>query len=72
MLLLGRKTWYFKASPVSFNLNNAVDELLKNEFDNFRGTKDNHLIIEYGIDAKPFEHPEMKIGELEIKVLVFR
>ena len=54
MLLLRRKTWHFKASQFPFNLNNAVDELLKNEFDNYRGTKDNHpLIIEYGIDAKP-------------------
>ena len=50
-----------KPAQFPFNLNNAVDELLKNEFDNFRGTKDNHpLIVEYGIDAKPFEHPEIE------------
>ena len=44
-----------------YPINSRVDALLKNEFDNFRGTKDNHpLIVEYGIDAKPFEHPEIE------------
>ena len=44
-----------------FNLNNAVDELLKNEFDQFRGTDTNHpLIEEYGIEAKPFDHPDVE------------
>ena len=50
-----------KPSQFPFNLNNAVDELLKNEFDMFRGTQNNHpLIEEYGIDAKPFDHPEIE------------
>ena len=50
-----------RPSQFPFNLNNAVDELLKIEFDNFRGTEENHpLILENGIDAKPFEHPEIE------------
>ena len=58
---LEEKLGISKPAQFPFNLNNAVDELLKNEFDNFRGTKDNHpLIVEYGIDAKPFEHPEIE------------
>ena len=58
---LEEKLGISKPGQFPFNLNNAVDELLKNEFDNYRGTKDNHpLIIEYGIDAKPFEHPEIE------------
>ena len=42
-------------------MNNAVDELLKEEFDSFRGTDKNHpYIVENGLDAKPFDHPEIE------------
>ena len=69
---LEEKLGISKPAQFPFNLNNAVDELLKNEFDNFRGTKDNHpLIVEYGIDAKPFEHPEIENWRTRNKVLVF-
>ena len=44
-----------------FNLNNAVDELLKEEFDTYRGTEKNHpYILSYGLDAKPFVHPDIE------------
>ena len=47
---LEEKLGISKPAQFPFNLNNAVDELLKNEFDNYRGTKDNHpLIIELSL-----------------------
>lgn len=43
-----------------FNLNSAVDALLKKEFDIHRAGKSAHpLMRQYGVDAVPFEHPEM-------------
>jgi len=43
-----------------FNLNNAVDSLLKKEFDIHRAGKSKHpLMEEYNIDAIPFEHEKM-------------
>ena len=50
-----------KPSSFPFNLNNAVDELLKEEFDYYRDSSDNHPYIkDAGIDAKPFSHPEIE------------
>lgn len=44
----------------SFNLNIAVDELFKNEFDKYREEKTPHPIMEeYKINAVPFEHEKM-------------
>ena len=43
-----------------FSLNSAVDALLKKEFDIHRAGKKAHpLMEEYGIDAIPFEHPDL-------------
>ena len=43
-----------------FNLNSAVDELLKREFDINRATGTAHaLMLTHGIDAVPFAHPQM-------------
>ncbi len=43
-----------------FNLNSAVDALLKKEFDIHRADKSAHPIMEqYGVDAVPFEHNMM-------------
>ncbi|MDP3988810.1 MAG: PD-(D/E)XK nuclease family protein [bacterium] len=43
-----------------FNLNNAVDTLLKKEFDVHRVAKSAHPLFEhYGIKAVPFVHPQM-------------
>jgi hypothetical protein len=43
-----------------FNLNSAVDHLLKKEFDAHRVAKTSHpLMARYGIDAVPFAHSEM-------------
>lgn len=43
-----------------FNLNNAVDTLLKKEFDIHRVKKDSHpLMKKYGIDAIPFQYEKI-------------
>lgn len=43
-----------------FTLNNAVDTLLKKEFDIYRKQKSPHpLIEEFGIDAIPYEHKDL-------------
>ncbi|MBI1754989.1 PD-(D/E)XK nuclease family protein [Candidatus Azambacteria bacterium] len=43
-----------------FTLNNAVDRLLKKEFDIHRAGKTTHpLMKHYGIDAVPFQHPDL-------------
>jgi CRISPR/Cas system-associated exonuclease Cas4 (RecB family) len=44
----------------TFSLNNAVDELLKREFDGYRTQQRPHPIMEhYGIAAKPFSHEHL-------------
>ena len=44
----------------SFNLNLAVDELLKKEFDDYRSQGKRHPIMEsYEIDAVPFQHSDL-------------
>ena len=44
----------------SFNLNIAVDELLKKEFDTYRAKGEPHpIMVEYKIDAVPFRHPKL-------------
>lgn len=44
-----------------FTLNNAVDHLLKKEFDIHRVAKSAHPLMEqYGVDAVPFEHPDLE------------
>lgn len=43
-----------------FNLNSAVDTLLKKEFDIHRAATTSHpLMKSYGLDAVPFAHPKM-------------
>ncbi|MBP9669202.1 MAG: PD-(D/E)XK nuclease family protein [Candidatus Pacebacteria bacterium] len=43
-----------------FNLNSAVDALLKKEFDIHRAAKSAHPIMEqYGVDAVPFQHADI-------------
>jgi len=51
-----------------FNLNSAVDALLKKEFDIHRAGKSRHPIMEqYGVSAVPFEHPKMGIWRENFK-----
>lgn len=46
--------------PPAMMLNRAVDELLKREFDQYRSKAMPHpIMLEHGIDAVPFRHPEL-------------
>ncbi|HEY4496658.1 MAG TPA: PD-(D/E)XK nuclease family protein [Candidatus Paceibacterota bacterium] len=50
-----------RPSTFPFTLNNAVDALLKKEFDIHRAKGKAHPLMErYGIDAVPFDHPKME------------
>jgi CRISPR/Cas system-associated exonuclease Cas4 (RecB family) len=43
-----------------FNINKAIDELFKKEFDKYRTEKKPHpLMVEFGVDAIPFEHEQL-------------
>ena len=43
-----------------FNLNSAVDTLLKKEFDYYRASNQNHPLLEkYGVDARPAAHRDL-------------
>jgi hypothetical protein len=44
-----------------FNLNSAVDKLLKREFDAYRDSKSPHpLMTQARIDAVPYAHPDLE------------
>lgn len=58
---LDRRLGVSQPSGPAFSLNNAVDQLLKREFDEYRTTQTPHpLMIANGIDAVPFQHPEIE------------
>ena len=43
-----------------FNINKAIDELFKKEFDSYRAKAQPHpLMVEYGVEAIPFNHGEL-------------
>lgn len=43
-----------------FNINKAIDELLKKEFDTYRFKKEAHpLMVEFGVEAIPFAHENL-------------
>lgn len=51
-----------------FNLNSAVDELFKKEFDIHRREQTPHpLMVEYGVDAVPFAHKDIDIWRENFK-----
>jgi len=57
---LDRRLGLDRPSLPSWPLNDAVDHLLKNEFDLLRKDGRKHSLMEkYGIDAVPFQHPEL-------------
>jgi len=52
----------------SFQINKAVDQQLKNEFDVYRADGTQHPIqIEYGIDAKPVPHEKLDAWRYNFK-----
>ena len=49
-----------RPSGFPFNINSAVDALLKREFDHYRERREPHpLMTAFGIDAVPFLHPDL-------------
>ena len=51
-----------------FNLNSAVDELLKREFDDYRTKQEPHPFMQgAGIDAVPAQHPQLEIWRQNFK-----
>lgn len=51
-----------RPSSPPFNINKAIDELFKKEFDGYRAKKIPHpIMVEFGINAIPFAHD--KLGE---------
>ena len=56
-----------------FNLNTAVDVLLKREFDIHRAKRSRHpLMHAYGIDAVPYDHPEIDAWRENFKGVQYR
>ena len=51
-----------------FNLNSAVDALLKKEFDGYRAKGEPHpLMAQAGLDAVPHQHPELETWRSNFK-----
>lgn len=58
---LDRRLGVSQPSSPPFNLNNAVDTLLKREFDHYRASGQPHpLMKQNGLDAVPFAHDKME------------
>lgn len=56
----------------AFTLNVAVDALLKKEFDVHRTERTAHPLMErYGVDAVPFEHPDIDVWRENFKGLSY-
>lgn len=61
LFYLDRKCGTGQPPSYPFTLNNAVDALLKKEFDKYRVEQAPHpLCLEYGINAIPFSHIELE------------
>ena len=59
---LDRRLGLDRPSMPGFSLNNAVDALMKKEFDILRDKGHSHdLMKEYNIDLIPFKHPDLEI-----------
>jgi hypothetical protein len=57
---LDRRQGIARPSGPPFNLNSAVDQLLKNEFDRYRSAQQPHpLMVEAGLHAVPHAHPQL-------------
>jgi RecB family exonuclease len=49
-----------RPSSPPFNINKAIDELFKKEFDGYRSKGEPHpLMVEFGVDAIPFAHDQL-------------
>lgn len=69
---LDRRLGIGKPSMPGFTLNSAVDALLKKEFDGYRERAEPHpLMKEHGVDAIPFQHPDLDVWRENFKGLQF-
>lgn len=69
---LDRRLGVSRPSMPGFTLNVAVDHLLKKEFDTHRAAGSAHpLMKQYGIDAVPFNHPDMNVWRENFKGVQF-
>lgn len=58
---LDRRLGVGRPSSFPFNLNNAVDTLLKREFDILRSAGQPHLLMKkFGVEAIPAKHPQLE------------
>lgn len=65
---IDRRLGIGRVSGPPFTLNSATDTLLKKEFDWHRGNGSQHsLMKEFGIDAVPFQHPDMDVWRENFK-----
>lgn len=65
---LDRKLNVSRPDTPPYTLNNAVDALLKNEFDLLRKNGERHALMKkYHIDAIPFKHPDLPIWRDDIR-----
>lgn len=69
---IDRKLGVSPPSGFPFNLNNAVDELLKKEFDACRESNLPHpLLVQNNIDAIPFQHDQLKEWRKNLKGITY-
>lgn len=67
-LYLDRRFGISRPSIPTFTLNNAVDVLLKKEFDLLRKNGQAHALMKkYHIDAVPFKHPDIPIWRDDVR-----
>lgn len=65
---LDRRLGVVRPSIPAFTLNNAVDQLLKKEFDLLRKNGESHeLMKKYHIDAIPFKHTDLPLWRGEVR-----
>jgi len=58
---LDRKLGIAQPSGFPFNLNSAVDHLLKKEFDHYRTNSEPHpLMLKHKVNALPFQHEKLE------------
>jgi ATP-dependent exoDNAse (exonuclease V) beta subunit len=58
---LDQRVGVFRPKSLPFTLNNAVDTLMKKEFDIHRAAGTKHPLVEaYGLDAVPLQDPRME------------
>ncbi|MDN3504104.1 MAG: PD-(D/E)XK nuclease family protein [Rhabdochlamydiaceae bacterium] len=69
---LDRRLGVKRPASFPFNLNLAVDQLLKNEFDLYRVEQKPHPLMElFNLDAIPFSHPNIDIWRENFKGIEF-